>query len=223
MKINVVIVEDHPLIVDAYKNALRIIQSEDSEKEFSVNIYNNCDAAITGISSFRDKEEIDMAILDIQVPPSADGKYLSGEDIGMYLKRLFPEVKIIISTSFNDNFRIHSILKNLDPDGFMIKSEITPEELINGFKTVLDSPPFYNASVLQLLRKQNTIDFMVDHIDRKLLYELSQGAKLKELPELLPLSIAGVEKRRRRLKELFGTKSSSDKELISIAKEKGFL
>ena len=59
--------------------------------------------------------------LDISVPPSKDKKLLSGEDVGLMINRVFPSSKIIVSTTFNDNYRIQSILKNMNPDGFLIK------------------------------------------------------------------------------------------------------
>ena len=46
---------------------------------------------------------------------------------------------------------------------------------------------------------------------------------MKDLPDILPLSIAGIEKRKRNLKRIFNVNSTDDKELFSIAKEKGFL
>jgi hypothetical protein len=66
-------------------------------------------------------------------------------------------------------------------------------------------------------------DIYLDEVDRKMLYELSIGAKLKDLTDLLPLSIAGIEKRRRNLKKMFGISGAEDRELVKIAREKGFL
>jgi hypothetical protein len=46
---------------------------------------------------------------------------------------------------------------------------------------------------------------------------------MKELPNILPLSIAGIEKRKRQLKKIFDVSSLEDKQLIIVAKEKGFI
>jgi hypothetical protein len=66
-------------------------------------------------------------------------------------------------------------------------------------------------------------DLLLDKIDRRLLYELSIGTKTKDLPITLPLSIAGVEKRKRNLKNVFDVSGLEDKDLINKAKEKGFI
>ena len=64
---------------------------------------------------------------------------------------------------------------------------------------------------------------ILDEYDRKILYELSIGTRMKDLPNLLPLSIAGIEKRKRNLKRMFNVKKLDDRQLMISAKEKGFL
>lgn len=73
------------------------------------------------------------------------------------------------------------------------------------------------------MRNQLSKKYILDKIDRQLLFELSNGAKTKELKEVLFLSIAGIERRKRKLKELFGVKKKSDRELVRVAKNKGFI
>ena len=76
---------------------------------------------------------------------------------------------------------------------------------------------------MNLLRKEISKDVHIDEIDRKLLYELSIGTKMVELPAILLLSKAGVEKRKRNLKVLLEVDDLSDRELILNAKQRGFL
>jgi hypothetical protein len=74
-----------------------------------------------------------------------------------------------------------------------------------------------------LLRKEVTNDFLLDAIDRKLLYELSIGTMMKDLPEILLLSLPAIEKRKNRIKQIFDVSNPYDKELLQKAKEKGFI
>lgn len=222
-KYTALIIDDHPLIADAYKNAFTYIENNE-DISFTVHLANDCDSAYQIVHHHHSNNlEIDVIFLDISLPPSKDGKLLSGEDVGLKINDLLPNSKIIVSTTFNDNYRIHSIFKNINPDGFLIKNEITPKELVSSINTILTDPPYYSKTVLNLLRKQLSNDFVIDTIDRTILYELSIGAKTKDLPNVVHLSIKAIEKRKRRLKEIFNMKSSDDKELILAAKERGFI
>lgn len=220
---NVLIVDDHPIIADAYKSAFDYISSEDVELEFNISIVNNSDDAIETITKASKTNGIDIVFLDISLPPSTDGKILSGEDIGIKIRQIIPSCKIIIATTFNDNYRIQVILKNVNPDGFLIKNDVNKEELVTSIKSILADTPYYSKSVLELFRKQSSIDYKLDKIDRQLLYEMSIGTKMKDLPKIIPMSMTGLEKRKKHLKVLFEVKENDDRELILKAKEKGFI
>jgi DNA-binding NarL/FixJ family response regulator len=223
-KTSVLIIDDHPLICDAYVNALNFIEKENSEMSFKISLTHNCDDAIAKIKeSSKRVLKYELIFLDIKLPPSKDKKILSGEDLGLEIKKLLPDSKVIVSTTYNDNYRIYSLMKNLNPDGLLIKNDITASELVNAINLVLTSPPYYSSSVSQTIRNEMLNDLLLDKIDRRLLYELSIGTKTKDLPMTLPLSIAGVEKRKRNLKNVFDVSGLEDKDLINKAKEKGFI
>ena len=105
----------------------------------------------------------------------------------------------------------------------MIKNDLTEKELFSAINGLLEGYPYYSKTVLQLMRTAMNQDYYLDEIDRKILYEISIGTKMKNLPKILPLSIAGIEKRKRNLKILFDVEKEGDKGLILAAKEKGFL
>lgn len=223
-KYSVLIIDDHPLIVEAYKKALDFYSRENQTISFLIEVAQNCDESIEFLNyQYENNRLIDIVFLDVKLPPSKDGKILSGEDLGILIKNFFKNAKIIVSTTFNDNYRIHSIFRTINPDGFLIKNDITNTELIETIGTIINDPPYYSKTVIKLLRKQVSNDLLLDYIDRKLLYELSIGTKMKELPNILPLSIAGIEKRKRHLKEIFNVNTTDDKELLLIAREKGFV
>lgn len=220
---SVLIVDDHPIIADAYKSAFNYISSENEELKFDIAIVNNSDDAIETITKASKLDGIDIVFLDISLPPSTDGKILSGEDIGIKIRQIIPDCKIIIATTFNDNYRIQVILKNVNPDGFLIKNDVNKDELVTSIKTILADTPYYSKSVLELFRKQSSIDYKLDKIDRQLLYEMSIGTKMKDLPKIIPMSMTGLEKRKKHLKVLFEVRENDDRELILKAKEKGFI
>jgi DNA-binding NarL/FixJ family response regulator len=221
---SVLIIDDHPLISDAYKAAFLSISKINTSIIFDIETANDCDSANLLIEEYSiKKKKLDIVFLDIKLPPSKFGEILSGEDLGIKINDLLPNTKIIVSTTLNDNYRIHSVFKNINPDGFLIKNDISSKELLETINVVLTDPPYYSKTVIKLLRKQVSNEFLLDSIDRKILYQLSIGTKMKELPIMIPLSIAGIEKRKRLLKQVFNTKTSDDRELLFYAKEKGFI
>lgn len=218
----VLIIEDHPLICEAYKSACK--NASDSKISFNIDVVNNSVNAVKKINdAVKEKTPYDLIFLDLRLPKSEKDQIYTGEDLGIRIREMLPTSKIIISTTFNDNYRIHSIIKTVNPEGFLIKNDIVPQELVGAIRTVIKEPPYYSKTVLKLLRKQITVDFTVDNIDRTILHELSLGTKMKDLPQILNLSIAGIEKRKRHLKDIFNVNNESDKELIAVAKEKGFI
>jgi DNA-binding NarL/FixJ family response regulator len=220
---NVLIIDDHPIIVEAYINSLKYIEQLKDEISFNVETAICCKTGIEKINELVKKKTIDLVLLDIRLPHEKNSEILSGEDLGIILRKIAPSAKIIVCTTFNDNYRIHSIFKNVNPEGFMIKGEISGRDLINSIVKVMDDPPYYSKSVLSLMRKQVSTEFSLDKIDRQILHELSIGTKMKELPKIIPLSIAGIEKRKRNLKLIFNVNEFDDRELILKAKENGFI
>ncbi|MFD0964816.1 response regulator [Pseudofulvibacter geojedonensis] len=216
----VLIIDDHPIIAEAYKFALNKLSLDSKELDFSVEMLTNCDDVLDYIKT---QKTADLIFLDMKLPPSLDGKFLSGEDLGIELREKLPEARIIVSTTYNDNYRVNNILKSINPEGFLVKNDITPKDLMAAIKTILDDTPYYSQTVLKLLRTHVNHDFFLDKIDRQLLYELSLGTKMVDLPKILPLSLSGVERRKRQIKEIFDIQKEPDRVLVAMAKEKGFI
>ncbi|MEN8185522.1 MAG: response regulator transcription factor [Bacteroidota bacterium] len=222
-KHTVLIVDDHPLIADTYQIALNKLKSENDNIDFQVDIAVDSDSAVDKINCYTKKGKLDIVILDLNLPESKDGKILSGEDIGKLIREQHPKAQIIVSTTHNDSFLMNTIFKSINPDGFLIKNDINLAELVKAINSILGDIPYYSKSVLRFVRSQVASEDKLDKQDRIILHEISNGAKMKELPDIVGLSIASIEKRKRRLKDIFGVLGDSDRELIQIAKEKGFI
>ncbi|OUS03340.1 hypothetical protein A9Q86_00030 [Flavobacteriales bacterium 33_180_T64] len=222
-KINVLIIEDEPLIINVLENALHQISEANGLLDFKIKSVTNCDSANAEIQNAVHSIPIDLLLLDISIPASLDKKLLSGVDIGVRTKELFPNVKTIVFTSYNNNYKLNNILKSLNPEGFLIKSDIDFVKLMDAITTVISNEPYYSKFILQLMRVNMSNDFVLDKIDRQLLYEISKGTQMKDITKIIPLSKSAIEYRKRNLKDLFEVQNGNDRLLISKAKECGFI
>ncbi len=221
--LQILLIDDHPLILDSYKRSFKYCSKETNTKHVFLEA-SNCDQAAQVIQeSFKLQKSIDVAIIDVRIPPDSSKQYVSGEDIAMLLKELYANTKIIISTSIDNSYRIHNIIKSVNPDGLLIKGDLTPKELVTAISAVIQGDTYFSKTVINFFRKTTAANVLIDPIDRKLLYELSIGARMKDLPSILNLSKPAIEKRKRNLKIVFDVNSNDDKELIDAAKANGFV
>jgi len=221
-KIRILMIDDHPMIIEGYQNTLQFTKK--SNQELYIDIANNCDEAVKFMEkSMANALPYDVLFIDISLPPSKDGLMQSGEDLAEYARIIMPKSKIIILTMFNEAFRIHNIIKTIDPEGFLIKSDLTSSELASAFQAVLRNPPFYSGTVNSIIRKSITTDIVIDEKNRKILHLLSQGVRTKNLAAHLNISLSAVEKRKKQLKDLFLVEDGQDETLIEEARKKGFV
>ncbi|WP_179021727.1 response regulator [Winogradskyella forsetii] len=219
--IKILMVDDHPIIIEGYQNVL--LATKQDHQTLHIETAHNCDEAVAMIEQASKKYPYHVCFFDISLPASEDGKYASGEDLALLAKKLMPRTKIVILTMFNETFRIHNIIKEIDPQGFLIKSDLTSMELADGFQQILKSPPYYSTTVNNYLKKTISSDIYVDDINRKILHLLSQGVKTKSLNEYIDISTSAIEKRKKQLKILFSVHDGKDETLLKEAKDKGYL
>ncbi|NNC49899.1 MAG: response regulator transcription factor [Flaviramulus sp.] len=219
--IKILMIDDHPMIIEGYQNTL--LYTKKDYQELKIDIANNCDEAIKYMDKSLEETPYDVLFVDISLPPSTDGSMSSGEDLAEYARKILPKAKIIVLTMFNESFRIHNIIKTIDPEGFLIKSDLTSSELASAFQKVLHSPPFYSGTVNSHIRKSIISDIVIDDKNRKILHLLSQGVKTKNLAKHLDMSLSAIEKRKKQLREIFEVVDGQDETLLAEARNKGFV
>lgn len=217
-------VDDHPVILEAYKN---ILDSTVIEEKYNVTIDTaiNCDMAIEKINNSEKTIKYDVLFLDIQLPPSSNGKILSGEDLAVYARKKLPEVKIIILTTHNDSHRIQNILTIANPDALVIKDDLTSKELLNALDAIMGDRPYYSTTVSKFFRKKilNGEEYLLDDVNKKIIYFLSKGIKTKDLTNHVHLSLSAIEKRKVQIRKILKLETTNVEELINEAKKRGFI
>ena len=220
--VRILAVDDHEMTTLGYKFIL-----EDTEFDgFKVimETAKSYEIAIQKIDQSLKAVPFDIFLLDIQLSQGMEGPAKTGEDIGIYARKVSPDSKIVFMSSFSDNYRINSILNSVDPEGYMVKSEIDQLSLQAMVKTVLNSPPYYTQKALVAIRKKMAnSDINLDENDKKILYHLSIGTKTKDMVQHISLSLPGIENRKRHLKALFGVEKQNDQALVTESRNRGFI
>jgi len=220
-ELKILMVDDHPMIIEGYQNTL--IASKKVHQEIVIDIAHDCDRANELIKNAANTEQYDVLFFDISLPSSKDGLITSGEDLAKIARTYLPDAKIIILTMFNESFRILNIINEINPEGLLIKSDLTSSELAEAFQHILLDPPYYSSTVSNFLKTTVSHDLYLDNINRKILHLLSQGVKTKSLRDYIDLSMSAIEKRKKHLKDLFLIEDGKDETLLSEARKKGFL
>lgn len=219
----VLIIEDEPMIVENYDRALEQVAANNPSLKFTVDRAATCQQAYDQLCAAKDLKPYHLVFLDIRLPKSLDGKLHSGQDVGIAVRSMMPKTKIIVITSYDDTRRLEAIMNTIRPDSFLVKSDVGFSDVVRTIEKVLDHKTFYSNRILTLLKSQTQHKGLLDSIDINLLMEISNGSKMKELVSLLPLTKSGIEKRRTLIKQKLGDKSMSDRDMILIAKENGFI
>jgi len=119
--------------------------------------------------------------------------------------------------------KINNIIKDINPNGLIIKNDLTFDELLLAFDKILNNDNYYSQTVIKFVSQSQYENIQIDEFDKQILFHLSKGIKTKDIPTYVPLSLSAVEKRKLGLKELLNLKGGSDVELISEAKNKGLI
>ncbi len=219
--VRILAVDDHEMTTLGYKYILE--DAEFSDLEVRVDIAKSYDMGKEKIEFSAKSLRYDIILLDIQLFPADSKDPRTGVDLGVLAREVVPNSKIVFMSSFSDNYRINSIFQTVNPEGYMVKSEIDELSLKAMVETVVHNPPYYTAGALAAIRRRMANDIILDKQDEQILYHLSQGTRTRDIAPLIASTNTTVEARKRQLKSIFDIKNGNDMALIEEAKKRGFL
>jgi DNA-binding NarL/FixJ family response regulator len=215
---NVLIVDDHPFIIEGYKNA--ITRYNPKKYDFIISQAYDCRSAYDLIEN-EATQDFDVAFLDISMPAYEEKDLYSGEDLAKLILKKMPNCSVILLTMYTELLKIKTIIRTINPNGLIIKNDLTFDELLFAFDKVMKNDKYYSQSVQKMLNQSPHNSIEIDEFDKQILFHLSKGTPTHEMPQYIPISLNAIEKRKVNLKELLKIKSNSDEELVKEAKSKG--
>lgn len=220
IKNNILIVDDHPFIIQGYKNA--ITRYNPNEFEFLIEEAKDCKSAYEIITNSETKA-FDIAFLDISMPTYEEKGMFSGEDLAKLLMEYMPKCKIILLTMYTELLKIKNLISAINPKGLVIKNDLTFDELLFGFDKVMKNEIYYSQSIQKMIDLAESEAIEIDVFDKQILFHISKGTKTTDIPQYIPISLEAIEKRKQNLKDLLNIKEDNDMELVREAKNKGLL
>jgi DNA-binding NarL/FixJ family response regulator len=199
--IDVQIVDDHKVLTEG----LRMIINESDVAKVSA-IYHDLDSCRKGLASFRP----DVLLLDVELP---DG---NGVDFCTEIKNLYPDLKIMMLTSFGD-FSIAQRSLHNGALGYVLKNAMS-EEVIAGIQMVNSGKKFLCEEINVLLneKEEEKILYLTSR-EKEVLKLIAEGFTNPEIADRVFLSKDSIKTYRKRLLLKFNARNSMT--LVKIAME----
>jgi len=217
---NILLVDDHPMIIEAYQNAIMKILISEESLHFTI-AYNCEEAYKIIIKNSRENIFFSLAIVDQGLPPYLAGNIDNGTDLSLLVKKNMLSCKIIMVTAHTEVVIIYDIIRKLNPEGLIIKKDINPSNITDIFKSVLDGDIFKSPSVKLCISEIWCKQLMVEDFNRQILFYLSKGYKAKEIEQIVPLGISAIQKRIILMKSAFNATDNGS--LVKEAIIQGFI
>lgn len=216
-------VDDHPSMIEGYKI---ILSYNDLGLEIETTAAYNCESAYKIITNKNEDSKIyfDLIFLDFSLPSYEKMNITSGQDLAQLVKTYLPNAKIVMLTSHTEAILLYDIIRKIRPDGLLIKSDFSAEELLSAFSKIMNGETYHSITVTQNLKGILSKSSVLDKQNRQIISLLAQGVKTKNLPNYLNISLSSIEKRKVLIRDYFDIKNGgNDEDIIREAKKMGLL
>lgn len=220
--INIFMIDDHPSMIEGYKSILSY-----NELGYKINVTSayDCESAYKRIMQSEDIYEFDVIFLDISLPPYEAANMNSGQDLALLARKKYPFSKIVMLTSHAEAFILFDIQKTVNPDGLLVKSDFTADELLKAFEMILNKEKYVSKTVSESIQEMLAVrnNVFLDESNRAIITLLAQGVLSKNLPNYVNLAQSSIDKRKAQIKDYFCVKGGTDEDIVREAKKHGFV
>jgi DNA-binding NarL/FixJ family response regulator len=193
-KINVLIVDDHPIVIAGIENLLNT--QPNIEHVYSAA---NGKTALELIAS----NPVDVVLLDINLPD------INGIDLCKKLLEVNPTVNILGMSTLGDYSYISRLIQN-GAVGYIIKNA-SAHEIIEGITAVMNGEKYFSTEVQAIISSNMYISAQIPKLTRRekeILEHLANGQSNQEIAEALFLSPLTVDTHRKNLLAKFEVKNT---------------
>lgn len=205
-KIRVLLVDDHPLVLDGIRSRLECVETIEVIGEAA-----NGEEALA-VASERNP---DVVVMDINMP------VLNGIDAALRFRDELPNTKLLMLSMHDSREYITNVLK-AGAKGYILK-DVASSEMIAAIQAIYDGKTYYSSGVTDILLNESSTSTGVPLTDREktILRLLAEGNSNKHVARELDISVRTVETHRRNIKRKLEVKTSAG--LVKYAIEHGIV
>lgn len=220
MTINVLIVDDHKLIIEGYKT---IFSNNRLGAEIVVRESTTASQAVEILKVSVGEKAYDIVILDYTLPVCETYKIYNGFDLVHYVRTYQPQAKLMILTSHSEALILYRVIMESRAEAIMIKSDFSSMELLEAFENVYQGGTCYTKTVAALKQQLNADYKVLDGINRQMIAMLAQGFKTRYIMDHLGLSKSAIDKRKALIREYFAIEKGNDETIVQMARDRGYI
>ena len=217
--LSVLAIDDHMVVLEGYRSIFSMLEGKNF-KGLDFTKARDCRSGYEALEKHRDTP-FDIAVIDYSIPEYSEMRLFSGHDMAVHVRKLMPDCKIVMKTMRKEVEIMSNILTNVNPEGFINKSDCNTEEIAECFEAVLNDEKYYSPTILSYIKRQQK-GIMLDDIDTKIIILLSKGIRTKNLSKYIPLSDSAIEKRKYKVKKILDV-TGDDEALIAEARKQGYI
>ena len=205
-KIRILVVDDHPMVIEGMKAILQQISFVEV-----VGTANNSFQAL----ELTDTLQPDLIITDINLPE------VSGIELTTRIKKKYPSIKVIGMSTFNDRSYISQMIQS-GADGFLVKSA-SREEIEHAIPMVLEGQLYLSVDITMSRTEKQHLQHqpVITRREKEILALIADGLTNPQIAEKLFISLNTVDTHRKNLLAKFETNNSAS--LIKLATKAGLI
>lgn len=202
--IRVAIVDDHKVVVEGFEHII-------NESGIAVVVGKSYSAE--GCRKMLSEIEIDVLLLDVSMP---DG---NGVELCPKIKALYPEVKILMVTSYSE---LTVIVRSLEDgaSGYVLKSAMA-EEIIEGISVVMSGKQYLCEEADFLVNHKSYNSVVLSRRERELLKMIVDGLSNSEIADAMNLGYETIKSYRKNL--ILKLNAHNTAALVKIALERNLV
>ena len=179
-KIKILIVDDHQLIIQG------LLCSLEEVGDFEVVTTSDCDDALHLIKASEKSAPFQVVFTDLSFDNSTKETILnSGEALIKAIRVNEIQIKVAVITGHTETNRVYSVISNLKPNAYLLKSNCEAAEIGFAIQKMLKNEYYYSHIIHQKIIRRKITQIKIDDVAVQILKELPKHPKISNLEGLI--------------------------------------